>query len=211
MPRASRPSGELAVDPAVVYGGRNESGPPERANARDGPDHKERALPMADAHATAGNPVTVVVPPTGAKRLRVEALHNVATAAKNVAEGAHWQLAQRDSARLDQADLPRMRDADRAWTRIRPADPDGSVSVVAGEETVADLLRSCIRSVADEIRDTCDGDWSPRDVRALALELGAWADVFDDHGIPGLPTSMRRDRRGQPPARRETTSRHTGG
>lgn len=129
--------------------------------------------------------LTVTVPQACAARLAHEALHDLTNAGENVAEAATWYRERRDSERLDGADLPRMREADRTWRQVRGG--QGELRVTGSRPELAALLRSCVHSVADDIRDEIAGAWTPDAIRPLIHELAAWLDVFEAHGLGAAP------------------------
>lgn len=133
--------------------------------------------------------VTVTIPSRCAQRLRAEALGELSMAAENLVEGAAWLHEGRDRDRLDDAELPRMREADLIWGQVREV--DGDTSVTGPRAAVASLLRCCVRGVADDLRDETEGPWSSDVLRLLCGELTGWADVFDVAGLATTPNAGR--------------------
>jgi hypothetical protein len=125
--------------------------------------------------------VTVTIPGRCAQRIRAEALGELSMAGENVVEAAAWFHSGEDSVRLDAAELPRMREADLIWGQVR--DVDGDLTVTGPRAVVASLLRCCVRSAADDLRDETEGLWKSDVLRMLAAELVDWADVFDATGL----------------------------
>lgn len=135
------------------------------------------------AHSdTTGAPVTVDVPARCTQRLYREALDNLVMAGENVAEGAQWLRERIDEERLDARDLPRMREVDLVWGQIREV--EGNIAISAPADVLAPLLRSCVRSLTDDLSTSAEEQRTSCDsVRAMARELLAWTDVFDAAGL----------------------------
>lgn len=146
---------------------------------------------MAAPNPTGAEPVTVSVPAACTERLRAEARELVAQSAQNVVEGADWHARHQDHVRFDVADLPRLRSADRIWGQVGESVVGEPVKVTGDRAIVGDLLRGCVRDVADDLREETEGEWSPRSVLSLAAELEAWAVLFRDSRLATAPDAGR--------------------
>ena len=137
---------------------------------------------MANADSMADQAVTVTIPARCAPRLYREVLDEVSMAAENVQEGVTWLRSRRDVDRLDEDDLPRMREADELFAQTGGFE-DGEIALKAPRPVVASLLRSCVRGTAEDINEEADDGWSSDVMRTLARELASWLDLFDSTGL----------------------------
>lgn len=153
-----------------------------------GLDTGEQA-PMPTGNLDTSQDVVVTIPARCAPRLYREVLDEVSMAAENVMEGVTWLRSRRDVDRLDEEDLPRMREADELFAQAGGFE-DGEIALKAPRSVVASLLRSCVRGAAEDINEEADDGWSSEVMRKLAGELTSWLDLFD---ATGLSTAQGRE------------------
>lgn len=140
---------------------------------------------MASSHPTADEVVTVSIPAVCARRFRDEVLSEVSMAAEQVMEGVRWLASGRRDDRLD-GDLARMRDAHELFAQV-DGWTGGEIEVRAGRDDLAGLLRCCVRSAVEDLREHVEDDWTPAGVHAATAEIDAWATLF---GVETFSTSQ---------------------
>lgn len=138
---------------------------------------------MPTGNLATSQDVAIRVPAVCVRRVRAEALGELSMSAENVSEAARWHESGEDSTRLDADELPRLEAAADCWRQVTAPRIGDDLIVRGPVDVVGSLLRCCMRSAADDLRDHLEGDWSPSEVRVHLAEIEGWAGVFADSKV----------------------------